>query len=151
MYMAEDLALIAKKQEGSRKMQAADDWALNKVLTFDMARFPKKTLSCSNDAKACYSCSAHTVASLAGQTVGVPPKPVMCMFVIMQQMCHHIRMLYSNSELSFLDALWVVPILEDGQANGAAPQIWALLSTPLLHILHKEGFGVISLRKRFIV
>ena len=28
-----------------------------------------------------------------------------------------------------------------GQGNGAGPQIWAVVSTPVLNMLRKEGYG----------
>ena len=143
MYNAEDLCLLAKEQYGSRKRKSAIDHCLNRRLTFDMARLRKRPLAvCSNDAKACYDRIVHAIASIALQRVGAPKEPIICMFTTLQKLRHHIRTIYGDSEISFSGELWAVPIQGVGQGNGAGPQIWALISTPLLNILRNEGYGV---------
>jgi len=37
--------------------------------------------------------------------------------------------------------LWAVPISDIRQGNGAGPQIWAVVSTPILDMLRDAGFG----------
>jgi len=37
--------------------------------------------------------------------------------------------------------LWAVPISGISQGNGAGPQIWAVVSTPILDILREAGFS----------
>ena len=58
---------------------------------------------------------------------------------------HHVRTAYGDSEL-FYDGkppdLWSVPIQGVRQGNGAGPQIWAVVSTPVLDMLREEGYGV---------
>ena len=143
MHTAEDLQLLAIEQGGSRKGHGADDSALNKVLTFDIARQRKQPLAlCSNDAVACYDRIVHSVASLAMQRVGVPLEPLVCMFTTIQNLEHHIRTIYGDSDLNFSGKLWVLPIQGIVQGNGAASQVWAIVSTPVLNIMRAEGYGV---------
>jgi hypothetical protein len=48
---------------------------------------------------------------------------------------------YGDSELTFTGELWTVPIQGVGQGNGVGPQIWAVVSTPVLNMLRHEGYG----------
>jgi hypothetical protein len=88
------------------------------------------------------------------QRVKVPPGPIICMFSTIQCLNYYIRTIYGDSELSFTYELWTVPIQGMGQGNGAGPQIWALVSTPVLDLL-RAAYGAfskqLSLVKRFIL
>ncbi len=53
----------------------------------------------------------------------------------------HIRTLFGNSQISTGTELWVVLISGIGQGNGVRPQIWAVVSTPILDMLWDAGFG----------
>ena len=85
MYYAEDLQLIAKEQYGSRKSLSAVDHSLNKTLTYDLIRQLKKPGAlCSNNAKSCYDCIVHLLASLAMQRMGMEQAQIVCMFRTIQ-------------------------------------------------------------------
>jgi hypothetical protein len=136
MYYAEDLKNLAPEQYGSRKNHTAIDHGLNKQLTFDLLRIKKKMGAiCANDAKACFNRIVHSVASLAMQCQGVPPGPIICMFTTIQNLKHYVCTIYGDSLLSFGGTIWTVPIQGVGQGNGAGPQIWAVVSTPVLDML----------------
>ena len=142
MYSAEDLRAIAKEQYGSRSRLTAIDQSLNKRLTYDIIRQKKRPGAlCSNDAKSCYDRIVHSVASLAMQRVGAPVEPIICMFTSIQNLQHRIRTVFGDSEVGFSGALYVVPIQGVGQGNGAGPQIWAVVSTPVFNMLRSLGFG----------
>ena len=142
MYLAEDLEIIAREQYGSRKNFSAVDHSLNKTLTFDLIRQNKRPGAlCANDAKSCYDRIVHSVASLAMQRMGVDRAPIVCMFTTIQKLEHYIRTIYGDSEYNFSGKLWTVPIQGVGQGNGAGPQIWAVVSTPVLNMLRAEGYG----------
>jgi len=55
-------------------------------------------------------------------------------------MQHHVCSTYGNSTTSQGCIQWNLPLAGIGQGNGAGPQIWAAVSTPLFQILTKEGF-----------
>jgi hypothetical protein len=61
------------------------------------------------------------------------------MFSMIQNLKHYVRTIYGDSSLSFGGTLWTVPIQGVGQGNGAGPQIWAVVSTPVLNMLCSEG------------
>jgi len=70
------------------------------------------------------------------------PKPApVCMFNTLQHLHHHVHTLYSNSEVWGSTEIWGVPVSGIGQCNGASPQIWAIISTPILDLLRQEGYG----------
>ena len=74
------------------------------------------------------------------------------MFSTLQNLEHTIRTAYGDSDRSYGGDLWVVPIpglawgnknegpmSGLGQGNGAAPAGWAVISTPVLEVMRKEG------------
>jgi hypothetical protein len=63
------------------------------------------------------------------------------MFTTIQSLHHYIRAIYGDSIQQFCGALWDVPIQGVGQGNGAGPQIWAVVSTPVLNMLRAKGYG----------
>jgi hypothetical protein len=118
------------------------DQVLNRGITSDIVRQMKIPAAiCSNDAKSCYDRIVHSITSLSMQRVKVPPGPIICMLFTIQCLNHYIRTIYGDSELSFTGELWTVPIQGEGQGNGAGPQIWALVSTPVLDLLQAVGYG----------
>jgi len=51
---------------------------------------------------------------------------------------HHIRMAYGDSEINQGQQEWDQLMAGIGQGNGAGPQIWAVVSSPLFEILQQE-------------
>ena len=144
MYNGEQHKTIAKEQYGSRKGLSANDHSLNKRLTFDILRQKKKPgAHTATDALSCYDRIVHAVAGLAMRQQGMPEGPIVCMFSTIQKLLHYVRTIYGDSEL-FFDSnseLYLVPIQGVGQGNGAGPQIWAVVSTPVLEMLREMGYG----------
>jgi len=66
---------------------------------------------------------------------GVPKPALVCMFITIQNLQHHIRMLYGNSTTWAETEIWTVPVTEIGHCNGAGLQIWAVVSTLILELL----------------
>jgi hypothetical protein len=62
------------------------------------------------------------------------------MFDTIQHLEHHVRTVFGESSRGFRQQ-GNVPIQGVGQGNGAGPQIWALVSTPVLNMLRAEGLG----------
>ena len=63
------------------------------------------------------------------------------MFTTLQEMEHHIRTVYGDSQISFQSKNHrkKIPIQGVGQGNGAGPQIWAVVSSPVLEMLRTAG------------
>jgi len=55
-------------------------------------------------------------------------------------MQHHVCSTYGDSKTSQGCKEWGKPIAGIGQGNGASPQIWVAVSTPLFQIIAEEGF-----------
>eukprot|EP00978_Attheya_sp_CCMP212_P045987 scaffold368430_cov59-Attheya_sp.AAC.6 len=121
MQMAEAQHGLADKQYGSRKHHSAAEQALNKRLMFEILHVSKQSASKNTvvDLRSNYDLVIHSGASVALQQQGMPEQPIVY--------------------------LWAFPFDHPpqglGQGNGAAPAIWALVSTPVLHMLRKQGFG----------
>jgi len=62
------------------------------------------------------------------------------MISTLQQMDHHIRTTYGDSAKSGNQKKWGSPIAGSGQGNGAGPQIWAAVSSPLLEMMKEDCF-----------
>ena len=75
------------------------------------------------------------------QRNGVSEAPVVCMFTTIQNLSHYIRTIFGDFKLNFGGDMWTVPLQGVGQGNGAGPQIWAIISTPVLNMMREEGFG----------
>jgi hypothetical protein len=145
MQHAEAASLIAPEQFGSRKNHTAIRQALNKVLTYDLARASHKPAAmCSNNAKSCYDCIVHSVAKAAKMRLGAPPIPIDLMFETIQRLQHFIRTAYGDSEILFGGdhRPGNPPKHGVGQGNGCGPAIWAAVSTPPLDLLRANGAGV---------
>ena len=87
-----------------------------------------------------------------------------CMFTTLQEMKHHIRTIFGDSTTIFdsMEDLHAVPLNQEitqtkaeevilqgiGQGNGAGPQIWAVVSSPILEMLRTAGF-VCSFKSQF--
>jgi hypothetical protein len=65
------------------------------------------------------------------QRVRVPKEPI-----------HHIHTAFGDSKTSFAANTGTVPIQGIGQGNGAGPQIWALISTPIFNMLRDMHYGI---------
>lgn len=138
---AEKFGCVALEQYGSRKNLSAVDQSLNKILTFDLWRqFRQNGALCSNDAKSCYDRIVHNCATLCMKRIGTPQAPIVSMFATIQELSHHVRTIYGESVKGFSQN-GSVPIQGVGQGNGAGPQIWALVSTPVLNMLRDKGLG----------
>ena len=133
---------LATEQFGSRKDHRAIEHVLNKRLCMDLLR-QKRTPGAiaPTDLKSCYDRVCHSVASLCLQQQGVPESEVVCMFTPLQYLEHTIRCAYGDSDETYGSEKWAVPMQGLYQGNGAGPIIWAVVSSPILQILRKEGFG----------
>jgi len=74
---------------------------------------------------------------------GMPKLALVCKFTTIQNLQHHgVQTLYGDSTLWVGTEIWVVPVAGIGQGNGARPQIWVVISTPILNLLRQEGYGM---------
>jgi hypothetical protein len=143
MYNAEKAKALAPEQYGSRKRHRATDLATNKTLTYNILRQRKQLGAvCSSNAKSCYDLIGHTQAALVMRRMGVPKPMVDCMFTTLQEVAHKVRTGYGNSTASYGGKANSTPMHGICQGNRAGPAIWAVLSSPLLDIQRKKGFGI---------
>ena len=141
MYQAEQENLMAAEQFGSRKFKSAIFQCLNKQLFYDLTRFRRAAAAlCSNDAKSCYDRITLLAAVLCLCRLGCPQPAVQSMITTIHEMNHHIRTTFGDSALSANRQTWQAPIAGIGQGNGAGPQIWAAVSSPMFDIMRSEGF-----------
>jgi len=63
------------------------------------------------------------------------------MFTTLQNLQHHVWTLYGDSTMWVGTKIWAVPVAGISQGNEAGPQIWVVVSTPILNLLRQEGYG----------
>jgi len=132
MHHAKQYGLVAGKHYGSCHGCSSITQSLKKHLIFDQI---------CHDAKSCYDCIIHWIAVQSMFWCRVNKLTLVCMFSTIHHLQHHIQTLFGYSQISAGTNHWAVPISGIGQGNGVGPQIWAVVSTPILDILHKAGFG----------
>jgi len=142
MHQAEENGLVVGEQYGSRHGKSVITQSLNKHLAFDLIWQLKWAAKvCSNNAKSCYNRIEHCIAAQSMYRCSVPKPALVCMFTTLQNLQHHVWMLYRDSTLWAGTEIWVVPVAGIGQGNGAGLQKWAVVSTPILNLLWQEGYG----------
>lgn len=149
MRVAERHNLLAPEQHGSRHGRRANWAALEQRLTCDLSRQTLQPAAIIfNDAVGCYDRIVHSVASLCMQQVGTPPPVTNCMFRCLQEMKHQVRTVFGDSaafyqatDVPSSDPLTALPLSGVGQGNGAGPQIWAVISTPIAESLRQQDLG----------
>ena len=80
-------------------------------------------------------------ALLAMQRQGVSRPLVDCLFTTLQHSIHQVRTGFGDSTICYGGSQWIIPLHGIGQGNGAGPAIWVVISTPLLNLLRKKGYG----------
>jgi hypothetical protein len=143
MEKAEKHNTLPREQYGGRKGHSAQDQALNKMLFDDKLRLMRQPgAKMVGDLAKCYDRIEHSFAGLALQSQGLEPGPVNMMFGTIQQLKHHVRTIYGDSEMSFTsdNPLYVVPIQGIGQGNKAGPPIFTFVSSPCLKLLYDRGY-----------
>jgi len=139
------------------KKKSAIIQCLNKHLLYDLIRFRRSAAAlCSNDAKSCYDRITLLAAVLCLCRLGCSTPSVASMITTIHDMQHHIRTTFGDSAQAATRQSWQAPIAGIGQGNGAGPQIWAAVSSPMIEIMRSDGFyaqvvSAISLISRQIV
>jgi len=75
------------------------------------------------------------------QHMGVPKAAINCLFTTLQEASHQVCTGCGVSTSSYSGALWLLPLHGIGQGNGTGPDIWAVVSTPLLNLLCSASYG----------
>ena len=141
MRMGEANQCLARDNYGGRKDMQAAEVSMNSQLTYDSIWARRgRAIIMSNDAKGCYDRIAHVVVDMALRRLGVPKPALQSMIETIQEMEHHIRTAFGDSEGHYGNDNHLPPqgIL---QGNGAGPAGWFAISTVLIQILKDEGYG----------
>jgi len=141
MQQAEMTGLVAGEQYSSRNGKSTSNQSLNKRLAFNIIwQTRRAAIICSSNVKLCYDHIVHQIVAQCMYRCSIPKLTLICMFTTLQNLHHHVRTLYGNSEVWGSTNIWGVQVSGIGQGNGAGPQIWAVVSTPILDLLCQEKF-----------
>ena len=97
---------------------------------------------CSNDARRCYDRIVHSVAAMAIRRFGVTKNTAQAMFQTIQNIRHHVRTAFGDSELFQCPSSSTDVVHGIGQGNGAGPAIWLAISSVMFDVLRNEGYGL---------
>jgi len=140
MFHAEDHNQMAPEQYGSHKEKSAAIQCLNKWLLYNYVwcnHIPMALYL--NDAKSCYNRIILIVVALCLCCLGADKASVQSMIGTIHGMRHHVWSTFGDLKVAHRCKEWRKPITGISQGNGAGPQIWAAVSTPLFQILAEEG------------
>jgi len=141
MFQAVRKRLLADKQFRCCKFKAVIRQCLNKHLFYDLVHFRWQPAAlCSNDAKSCYNRITLLAATLSLCWLGSSLPMAQSMITMLHEMEHHIQTTYGDSTVLASRATWQTRIAGIGQGNGAGPQIWAAVSSPMFDLMRQDGF-----------
>ena len=133
---------LAEEQYGSRQRHSAPDVSLNNRLTDDIMRQTRTGgVIISNDAKSCYDRIVHAVLSLCLQRMGVAREPIKSLIETMQHLTHHVKTAYGVSAESYKADQGPTQMQGILQGNAMGPMGWAAVSTPIIHMMKRNGFS----------
>jgi hypothetical protein len=139
-------AVLAAEQFGSRSGHRAIEQAWNRWLIFDLVRQQRRPVAlCSNDMKSWYDRVVRSVTSITMQQHKVPDTACICMFSTLKSLEHTVRNIYGDSEEGCRCTLWEVPYHGLRHVNGAGPEMWVVVSTPLLNQMRQRCFRICNL------
>jgi len=143
----EKYKILAEEQYGSRKNKSSIQHVFNKRCILDHIRqFRKKAIYCANDARSCYDRILLIVAYLTLRIHGIPREAAQCSVDTICRMKHYIRTVYGDSNTFYGGDTWLDNNGQyphgNGQGNGNGPSLWSCISSPLLHILRDQNFGI---------
>jgi exonuclease III len=144
MWTAEKYGCIAREQAGGRRAHCPEESSLNMVLVNDDSRFKRKAMAiCSNDAKGCFDRIVHSVAVICLRRFGLPQAPLTSMFQVIQQLDHHIRTAFGDSEQTYGPNSYAGAHPNQGtlQGNGASGAAWTAVSSAIVEAMRSQGFG----------
>jgi hypothetical protein len=72
---------------------------------------------------------------------GIPETVATSTISTILNMKHHVRTTYGDSGSYYGGDKWTIKPHGCGQGNGYGPELWACISSPLLHILRRKGYG----------
>ena len=95
------------------------------------------------DLKSCYNRIAHSPAYLAMCSFGIPHEPITSMFKTLQKNQHKTKTVHGVSECSFggIENGFKAAPQGVGQGNRTGPSIWAIVSSKMFEVLHKQGLA----------
>ena len=143
MINAELFNHLAMEQYGSRKDHRSIDQGTNKRLTTDMFLLRREPGAlCSNDATGCYDRIQLAFAALALLRQRLDESGIVCMIQTLLFLYHQVRTIYGESDERYGGTATNQPSIQGcGQGNGAGPQMFATISSALVELLRKAGFG----------
>jgi hypothetical protein len=142
MAAGERLEVHARDNYGGRRGLRAAEVSMNQLLTYNSIWARRgRAVVMSNDAKGCYDRIAHTVVNLALQRLGVPKPALQSMLETIQEMEHHIRTAFGDSEGSYGNDPTKPPQQGILQGSGSGPAGWSSIASVVVKAMQQEGFG----------
>ena len=85
----------------------------------------------------------HIISSLSPQRINFPKEEILCTLTNLQDIYYYVRTEFGNSTSIYGGDIWVAPLKTPlgviWKGNGLPPDMWEILSTPLLNWLRDAG------------
>ena len=94
-----------------------------------------------NDAKACYDRVVMNLALLASQRLGMPSNVCQWYTQVLQQASYYIQLPLITSDECYSNAP-DNPLHGPGQGSRAAPSIWVIVSSIIMHCMKQKSRGI---------
>jgi len=132
---------IIPAEQYADKQSTSDDGSFDKILESDISRQKRLPLCIiSADAANCYDRVHHCIMALLLFAIGVPLGAIRAMLRTIQLMKFFLRTGWGESK-SFIGGNILKLLHGLCQGNGAAPACWLVLSSVLVRVYKKLGFG----------
>jgi len=142
MWNGERANALARDNLGGRKGMRAVEVSMNQHLSYNLIWASRaRAVIISNDAKGCFHRIVHVVAILALRRLGVPRMALLSMIETIQEMRHHLRTTFGDSESSYGPNSTGPPPQGILQDNGAGPATWTTITAVLVKCMQSEGYG----------
>ena len=90
-----------------------------------------------------YDLLVHSISSPDLHILNVSKETINCTFSTLKNMVHSVRTDFGDSDNTYRGDIWEILLKPPphglGQGNGAAPSIWAIVSSPATNCLREAG------------
>ena len=132
---------VLPEEQGSAKGKTTVDSVMVKQLFFDQANILHVTCAKTNNvAESCYDAVNHTAASISLQAMGVPITHIVTYLACVHLMLFFLKTGFGLSNKGF-GGTRVNPFQGLIQGSGAAPGAWTAVSTVILSVYKRRGYG----------
>ena len=133
---------VIPRENHAQRGSTALEVAFLRLLTLDISRQRRHFMALASvDAANCYDRVGHSFLSLACRAMGLPVQAIKVMTTTLSRMKFYLRSGYGDSARHY-GADPDNPLEGLCQGSGAAPEVWLVVSSMLIHYMRDEGCDI---------